>query len=180
MKHFYLPVLLLASFITINAQDNNQNNSTNFNEVKLNALFMVVGAVDISYERLLNEESGIGLEIFLPFDKEIKDEISYYISPYYRLYFGKKYASGFFLEGFGMLSSVKVNEITFFDNQANITGQETEDETNFALGIGVGGKWHTKNGFIGELSLGVGRNLIRSEYDNDFVGKIGITVGYRF
>ncbi len=168
--------------ISIFAQNDNtnQDNTQPLNEVKLNALFMVVGAVNISYERLLNEESGVGLEIFLPFDEDIKDGISYNVSPYYRLYFGKKYAAGFFLEGFGMLSSVKVNEITFFDNQANIIGQETEDETNFALGIGIGGKWYNKSGFIGELSFGIGRNLVSSEYDNDFVGKVGITIGYRF
>ena len=47
-------------------------------------------------------------------------------------------------------------------------------------GIGVGGKWVTNNGFIGELNLGVGRNLFNSNNIDDLVGKVAITLGYRF
>ena len=58
--------------------------------------------------------------------------------------FGKKYAAGFFVEGFGLLSSVKETFLNFGDdvffNEDNVT--------NFALGIGVGGKWVTKRGFL--------------------------------
>mgnify|MGYP006897130986 CR=1 FL=1 len=96
------------------------------------------------------------------------------------MYFGKKYAAGFFLEGFGMLSTVKVEELIFFNNQGIETGRQYGKETNFALGIGLGGKWVTNNGFIGELSLGVGRNILESNFDNEVVAKLGITVGYRF
>jgi hypothetical protein len=40
----------------------------------------------------------------------------------------------------------------------------------------------TGRGLLGELNLGFGRNLFNSNdfEDNDFVGKVGITVGYRF
>ena len=48
-------------------------------------------------------------------------------------------------------------------------------------GIGVGGKWVTKSGFVGELNLGFGRNLFNSENSNyNVVGKLAVTVGYRF
>lgn len=185
MKKIILAVSIFGIFMSSNAQENTQavnieNNTIRNNELKVNALFLVVGSVNFTYERLLSQESGLGLEVFLPFDEEIKDDIKYYISPYYRFYFGNKYASGFFLEGFGMLSEVRVNEIIYFNNNANITDIEYVDETNFALGIGLGGKWITNGGFIGELSLGIGRNLLSSDYDNEFVGKIGVTLGYRF
>ena len=53
--------------------------------------------------------------------------------------------------------------------------------TDFALGIGLGGKWLTKSGFIGELNFGIGRNLFNNNNtDNEIVGKAGITIGYRF
>lgn len=183
MKKTILTVLVLSIFITSKAQEAEQQDIADnpTSEIKLNALFMVVGAFDVSYEYLLNQESGLGIEVFLPFDEDIKDDINYYISPYYRLYFGKKYASGFFLEGFGMLNSVKETVVDFSDtNNPNITASE-ENITDFALGIGLGGKWITKSGFIGELNFGIGRNLFNSSNDGDeFVGKLGITLGYRF
>jgi hypothetical protein len=173
-------IMLFSTSLFSQEDDALKANANPTSEIKLNALFMVLGAFDITYEYLLNQESGLGLEVFIPFDDELSDDIDYYISPYYRMYFGEKYASGFFLEGFGMLNASTVNEIIFFDNQGNITRTEVEKETNFALGIGIGGKWYTKSGFIGELSLGIGRNLISSDYNNEIVGKVGITVGYRF
>lgn len=137
---------------------------------------MVLGAFEVTYERTLNEESGIGLTAFLPISEEVRNDIEYYISPYYRLYFGEKYAAGFFVEGFGMLNSTE-RSLSTNDEYTN----EEEFVTDFALGIGLGGKWITKSGFIGELSFGFGRNLFNTkETDDDFVGKGGITIGYRF
>ena len=181
MKNSILCTLLFLCSIGLYAQDDPtyDNDTEPSNEVKVNALYMVIGAVDVTYERLLNEESGVGLNVFLPFDEDIKDDIDYYISPYYRLYFGKKYASGFFLEGFGLLSSVKENTLALVAGDILVNREETV--TDFALGIGLGGKWVTNSGFIGEVSFGVGRNLFNSDdFNNDFVAKLGISVGYRF
>ena len=55
-----------------------------------------------------------------------------------------------------------------------------DNVTDFALGIGVGGKWVTKRGFLAELNFGFGRNLFNSDSNEDFIGKVGITLGYRF
>ncbi|WP_299116215.1 DUF3575 domain-containing protein [uncultured Winogradskyella sp.] len=171
MKKIFL-ILLCISFVSIQAQEQSESDVySGSHELKVNGLFLVVGAFDVTYEYLLNEESGLGINIFLPYDSEIKDDIQYYISPYYRFYFGKKPAAGFFLEGFGMLNSVESELFTSNDDYV----------TDFALGIGLGGKWVTKGGFVGELSFGLGRNLFTTnESDIDFVGKIGITLGYRF
>ncbi|WP_323787187.1 DUF3575 domain-containing protein [Psychroserpens sp.] len=185
MKKYILTTMSLMFFASLFAQDDQtrDDDALRSNEIKINALYTVVGAFDITYERLLNQESGVGLNVVLPYDKDIKDEINYYISPYYRIYFGNKYASGFFLEGFGMLHSTNYNEslglLDGFDPFIDIV-EIKKTETNFALGFGAGGKWYTKSGFVGELSFGVGRNLMESDYYSDFVGKIAITVGYRF
>jgi len=105
MKNYIFLAALSVSFFSGKAQEAQEISENKKHEVKLNAFFMVVGAFEPSYEYLLNEESGIGVSVFIPFDNDIKDDINYYISTYYRFYFGKKYAAGFFLEGFGMLNS---------------------------------------------------------------------------
>lgn len=178
MKNVLLLSFLMLSLFSINAQENEINdNDLKKNEIKINGLYLVLGAFEVTYERLLNEESGVGISVFLPFDEEINDDINYYISPYYRMYFGNKYAAGFFVEAFGLLSSVKETTVNYGDD---IFFNE-DDVTDFALGIGVGGKWVTKRGFLVELNFGVGRNLFNNNSSSeDFVGKIGITLGYRF
>jgi len=184
-KHMKKVVLAVSLFISLIgfSQENQEDkqNPIQQNEVKINALFLVVGAFEGTYERLLNEESGVGISVFLPFDDDI--DLKYYVSPYYRIYFGKKYASGFFVEGFGMLNSIRDSEIIFFDNFGNIISREENNTTDFALGIGVGGKWVTNRGMFAELNFGVGRNLFNSNNGNDineFVGKAAISIGYRF
>lgn len=175
-------ILLLASSILSFSQQNDQNliDSSKQNELKINGLYLVIGSFELTYERALNEESALGISAFLPFDEDIKDDINYYISPYYRFYFGKKYASGFFVEGFGMLNSVKEEEEVVL-SPPDLVGFDEVNTTDFALGIGLGGKWVTNRGFLAELNFGVGRNLFNSsDSDNEFVGKVGISVGFRF
>lgn len=182
MKKPFLLIVLLVSCFVSRAQEEPKSIVEDKNEVKLNALFMVVGAFEGAYEYLLNEESGVGVSVFLPFDEDIKDDINYYVSPYYRFYFGEKYAAGFFLEGFGMLNSTNWYGYEIIENEFESAIYKEETVTDFALGIGLGGKWITKRGLLGEINFGVGRNLFNSSDfdDNDFVAKLGITVGYRF
>ena len=175
MKKTPIVIAMLFSLIGF-SQENQENEESLFkqNEVKINGLYLVIGAFEGTYERLLNEESGVGISLFIPIENDI--DINYYVSPYYRFYFGNKYAGGFFLEGFGMLNSM--NEYDFFVVNDTSTKKTV---TDFALGIGLGGKWITKKGLVGEINFGVGRNLFNNEdsYD-EFVGKLGITIGYRF
>ncbi len=171
--------LLVLFTVFAQAQEKEQEETQqNFNELKLNALYAVVGAFEVTYERTLNAESAFGTSVLIPYENE-DSSLNYYLSPYYRFYFGKKYAAGFFVEGFGLLSSE--DRITgFFDTGNNFLTQ-TESVTDFALGIGLGGKWVSKKGFIGELNLGVGRNLFNAdETGTELIGKLGITVGWRF
>jgi len=174
MKSIILLSILVLSIFSAKAQDNETNDSDfKKNELKINGFYLVLGAFEGTFERILNEESAVGISLFLPIDKDVKDDIDYYISPYYRVYFGKKYAAGFFVEGFGMLNSTRNDNFGF--------SLEKNKTTDFALGLGFGGKWITKRGFIGELSFGVGRNLFNTnESGTEIIGKGGITIGYRF
>jgi len=144
------------------------------NEMKINAAFLVAGALEVSYERILNEESAFGASLFLAIDDDIDTKLMF--TPYYRYYFGKKPAAGFYAEGFGMLNNYESYKYNTVGNESRTTNR-----TDFALGFGIGGKWITKKGFIFEINGGVGRNLFNStDTDYEIVGRGGITFGYRF
>jgi hypothetical protein len=168
--------LLVLCTVLIQAQEK-EDTQKNYSEVKLNALYAVVGAFEVSYERTLNEETAFGASFLIPYES-IDSSLNYYFSPYYRHYFGKKHAAGFFVEGFGMLSSE--DRLTSFVGGVN-GGPQIDAITDFALGIGLGGKWVSKKGFVGELNLGIGRNLFNADQTGtELVAKLGITVGWRF
>jgi Protein of unknown function (DUF3575) len=158
---------------------------TKKDEIRLDPFYLVFGgALRASYERILNEESGVGVDLLLSNGKDINTTFS--ISPYYRFYFGRKPAAGFFFEGFGMYSSFKAREITSVNN-GNYLFSNNYIETNvsdFAVGFGLGGKWITRKGVIFELSAGVGRNLLNDytkyETGTRITGKGGLSIGYRF
>lgn len=154
------------------------------NELKGNALFLIIGAAEITYERLLNEESGVGVSLFVAYANNMDQKIN--LSPFYRFYFGKKPAAGFFVEGFGMLNSYSYNKYDYvvYDPYPLYTSSETitkDNRTDFALGFGLGSKWISKSGFLFEVNAGIGRNLFNSNDTNfTIVGRGGISMGYRF
>lgn len=172
MKKITLFLLLLVGSISI-AQEKEEIHPQDVNkkhELKINALTLLAAKwIDVSYERLIDEESSFGTAITINTDK-FETDLNYAITPYYRRYFSGKFARGFFVEGFGMLFSAEDNFL--FDNN-------NEDLTGLALGISVGGKFVSYKGFTTELVLGVGRNFLESK-NNEAVGRFGISVGYRF
>ncbi len=181
MKRLYLLVLLsiLISNFTFSQEEKNnitkKETLTRCHEIKLNGLFLILGAFEPSYEYILNEDSSLGISIFLPIGNDVKNDIRYSIAPYYRYFFGnKRNATGFFAEAFGMLNETN-RQIDLF----NIL--EDNFKTDFAFGFGFGGKWVNSRGFMFELSMGIGRNLFNNDdSDYEIVGRGGITLGYRF
>jgi len=175
MKKLVLALFILATTFSY-SKENNQSAFPK-NEIKGNALLLVAGAIEITYEHLLNEESGVGVSLFVAYSDDF--DTNFALTPYYRYYFGKKPAAGFFVEGFGMLNSY-TQPASDGDWFSNYEGPE-KDITDFALGFGLGSKWITKKGFLFEINAGVGRNLFNSsDTDYEIVGRVGITLGYRF
>jgi hypothetical protein len=172
MKKNTLLILLFVATLSI-AQEKEEIYPQDFNkkhELKINALTLLAAKwIDVSYEKLIDEESSFGTSVTINTDSDETD-LNYAITPYYRRYFSGKFARGFFVEGFGMLFSAEDNFL--FD-------RNNEDVTGFALGISIGGKFVSYKGFTTELVLGVGRNFLESE-NNEAVGRFGISVGYRF
>ena len=68
MKKILLLAVLVLTVFSVTAQENidtkEKNTTKNFNEVKLNGLFLVLGALELTYERTLNEESAVGMSFF--------------------------------------------------------------------------------------------------------------------
>lgn len=196
---FYLLLLLLFNpLIGIGQeisleQEETYRRDTAKNEISLNVLnILVFGALDVSYERILNDNSSVGIEMFskvfnknegedIDFSKAYKKDFSltgkfkYFLNEY-------KTASGFYVEGFLMMSN-GVNEVDV-DVKDPETGETRQVEvpleyTDIALGFGVGGKFVAKQGFLIDASFGLGRNLFHKD-SPDIVILPSVTVGYRF
>ena len=185
MKKITLLVVLLISTIST-AQEKEEKYPQDIDkkaEIKINALSLIaLASFDVSYERLLNKDSSFGVSLFYNFG-DINDDIyfpkTFSLTPYYRWFFSEtRFARGFFIEGFGMLNTYE-EEIYSYSSSYS-----TEKETNFALGISAGGKFITRSGFVAEIYLGVGRNLLSNNndnfIDNTIISRGGITIGYRF
>ncbi|MFD2518592.1 hypothetical protein [Salinimicrobium flavum] len=161
-------------------------------ELSLNVLnVLIFGALDASYEYVLNDHSTIGIDVFSKvFNKNEDDDVD--LSEVYAKDFsvttGFKYfykeensAWGFYAEGFGMLSDgVNEKEVEKVDGTGGTIYLDEELEyTDFALGFGIGGKFVAKQGFLIDVSFGLGRNLFHKD-SPDIVILPAVNVGYRF
>lgn len=188
MKKILLFISL--SFLSIGYGQENQTPDFKRNELKLNAPFLIAGAFDVTYERLINEESSVGASLLITFTDDWTQKFGF--TGFYRYYFGKKPAAGFFVEGFGSLNQFDNTDeepyygFDYYDYTIDYyDGSDYNEDviTDFALGFGLGSKWITKKGFVFEIYAGIGRNLFNdesSDYDTEIIGRGGINLGYRF
>lgn len=193
MKRLLLPVLLLFFCLNVQAQqedeDGERNNETGFlkdenfgkNELSINALSLIaVGALDISYERNINEDSSWSTEFWVQFNEEIADEFyrDIALTGKYKHFFSSNYARGFYVHAFGMISNGDYGEEFYYVGD-ELVEQEEMRFTDFALGFGIGGKLISSGGFKADFSGGIGRNLFNSNSPT-IVGQIMVNLGYRF
>ncbi|MDB4291991.1 DUF3575 domain-containing protein [Maribacter sp.] len=178
MKKFILFLCCIATFNLGQAQDNDRPQARN--ELKTNVTNLILlSFADLAYERLLNEESSVGVAILSNINQGsdndlIDDYREFSITPYYRQYFSRGYAKGFFVEGFGMYNRGDAND--FFGDDIISDNKYTD----FALGVSIGGKFVTRRGFMVELYGGLGRNLLNADFAPSLVGRGGVSLGYRF
>lgn len=169
MKKIFFTLLVLCLF-SVNAQETTK---TPKHEIKINALYAIMGMPEFGYEYLLNDESTIGIDVL--FSTEDWD-MNFALTPHYRFFFGEKIASGFFTEIFGMLNSTETERYSYMGSDDYYT---SNTETDFALGFAVGAKFVTKKSWTFEIFGGIGRNLLNSD-SQDFVPRGGISIGKRF
>lgn len=181
MKKLFLTSVLIFGMMSIKAQTD--DSSERKNEIILSPIELIAApALNISYERLLNENSGVGINALIDLDGDSDNSFSQF-SPYYRMYFGRNYASGFFIEGFVPVTTTK-DKIYYPDSGL----YSNNTRTTIGAGIGFGGKWIVKKNIVFEASVGIARRFgstkitagIYDEEPSKITGKGMLGVGYRF
>ena len=197
-KAFTLCTLILATGYYLSAQvvvvqdEPESPLPPTLNEVRLNLLAPVAfKAVSLEYERATTKvkDLGFGATISASFAQGEDYEASLFpafgVMPYARWYFGGKKLSmtrlnsGFFIEA---NTAVNFNRFTIKHyNPANEqTTSETKRSTSWGIGLGGGWKFVSRSNWSGEISLRVGRNLVKDEDFDDVYVHPAISVGYRF
>lgn len=156
------------------------------NEIKINSISLIaLGAIDVSYELLPNEESSFGIYLFYKPNNDFRNSDinrTFSLSPYYRIYFSSGYNKGFFIESFAAYYTGKeyiYSDSNYYDSYDR-TNATLERYHGLALGIGVGAKWITNRGFITEINFGLGRSFSGGPQDISLVARGGIIIGKRF
>lgn len=174
-------ILLITSFVSF-SQTIEVDENAGDNELKINMTNLIAFKwVDVTYERIINEESSFGVGVLVALDDEdtgLDEYRTFSLTPYYRHFFSNKYAEGFFVEAFAMLHSGK--DETYFDSlNGGLGGYEEDTYTDFAVGVSAGFKIVSRRGFVAEVYLGLGRDLLNKS-DLEVVGRGGLSIGYRF
>ena len=172
-------ILLFVSAVTF-AQKSENTSGKNRSEIKLNAFSLALGAIDFEFERTINKKSSIGFSILTNLDEfidgvSIKTETS--LSVFYRRYFGKKYASGFFVEGFGMYNRTPGTSVVSFGQLQFSSPDHIHD---FGKGAGIGYKWVSKNGLVLQSNFALGRNFFNASRGEEYIGRLGVSIGWSF
>ncbi|MEP7169455.1 MAG: DUF3575 domain-containing protein [Bacteroidota bacterium] len=150
------------------------------NEIKLNVGYLLGAFPEVSYERLINDESGAGISAGININNNNSDNhFRFGIIPHYRMYFGKKPAAGFFMEGNLAFYSQHVTSYNYYTYGVT-SYYEERNIFGFGAGIGIGGKFLSKKGVIAELLAGWGRNFVNTDHLDNNYPRFGISVGKRF
>ena len=193
MKKITTILCLAISAITF-AQEDTDDQPVNLNEInnkkhefRIDVLEgLIVPALDVSYEYVLSKYSGVGasVNVNLNNDDDIDFNQNFAFTGFYRQYFFNKKdygARGFFAEGLLQYASGDSDAIFDIIADGQVTSRSTDTWNKFGVGVSIGQKWVSRNGFVLELSLGGGRYL-GGDDDNSPEGfaRGGISFGYRF
>ena len=173
MRKKILP-LILISFIGFHSFGQN-------NEVKFNIVSAIAGYPELTYEKIIDDNISIGASAAVSVEKA-EDMLSRYsLTPYSRLYFGKKKSNGFFVEANMTLKGQRdLYYYGILDSSYNVVGTAKNDKrsTSFGFGAAIGVKLLTKKSAFAEIFAGGGRLFGSPIIDGYFRG--GITIGFRF
>ena len=175
MKYLYLSLFLALPFLSYGQENTVETNETTTNrkhELRLDILEAVaVPALEVNYEYVISKFSGAGAAVHFSFnDSDYLEFQKFAFTPYYRQYFFNKKdfgARGFFVEG--NLRIAHGDE--FFNGD--------ESCTQFGAGFALGQKWTSRNGFVFEISAGIGR-YFGSGNGPEVYPRGGFSAGYRF
>ena len=141
-------------------------------EIRFNLTNGIAGFPEINYERFITDNSGIGIAGALSLENKMNQSLRSLLLPYYRLYFGKGFASGFFIEGNLALATENIYGYTLGGPS------DYENKQFFGMGVAIGVKLLSRNGFVGEIYSGLGR-LYGNTQERSYP-RVGICLGKRW
>jgi len=171
LSTLFLSLLLIQGM----AQDESEKNFGR-HELKLNLVNLIVlENVELNYEYIAGDDFTVGLAANYWWDEF--SEFNFIIFPNARFYPSQAEAgTGFFTE-----LSIPIfgydDEDCFFSNNA-VTCLE-DNKVGIGVGVAAGYKLLSKNGFVAEIILGIGRDFDDST-SIDAIPRLGITFGKRF
>jgi hypothetical protein len=193
MKSRFILILLLSPWVvfqtyaqslTPSEADSNASPDLAQTELRINALSLLVGpALDISYEHVLSNSSGLGGSLLLNFSGDNYGSQKVALSPFYRFYFfdQKDYGSrGLFVEGFSSFALVEPYTEWVELRDGSYVEQDQSNKFQWSIGFSAGRKWINERGFSFEIFLGVGRYLLNTEATDEVHPRIGASLGKRF
>lgn len=173
MKNLVLFIILLAVGYTSNAQAYRER-SYNDHELRFNmGRFLATTALEASYEYYFTPDTSIGGTAYFNGDG-LGRTGNFGIGPNLRAYFGYNPKSGIFAEAFGL----------YYTGETDITnnlGARNNDYSTTAIGLGLGKKWSTFGQKLTmEIYGGLGRNINQQEFQDAFMYRGGLSLGFRF
>ncbi|SFS60455.1 hypothetical protein [Sphingobacterium wenxiniae] len=176
-------ILLLVSLLALSwgsyGQESRQERAlARKNHLMIDPIVLIAGPIlNVSYERALNEDLGVGLHSLLGLGA--MDEMVQF-SPFARFYLGGSHGAGFFMEGFVPVTNME-DDYQTYNPEGDYYTIVRDKKTSVGLGIGLGGKWLLKRNLMLEVSGGIGRKLInKGVHSESITGKWMIGFGYAF
>lgn len=185
MKRILTVLVIFAAFSFANAQQEEIPTFNKKNEIKFNLPTAIFGSFpEITYERIISEDFTIGASVGFSVESESSyAEMDFMAIPYARWFFGgntkamQKYAAGFFIEANAAVVSGKKD--VYYAEKPGGKEQKRygDDYTGVGLGVAIGWKKVTKSNWVGEIFLGVGKQMTSH---SEAYPRVGITIGKRF
>ncbi len=150
------------------------------NEIKINLLTTLFGIPEVSYERIVANNRSAGISMFFTSSTKYID-FNFGAIPYYRVYFAKRKASGFFIEANTAILNLpeKTKGASIITPSGTYYSSKIVNKTVFGIGGAIGGKFLTRAGFTGEIYLGA-EKVLPDTKSVAFYPRIGYTLGKRF
>lgn len=192
-------IILLSAFALVfwgvTAQEEKAPKNFLKNEFRINAFnLLLFKSFDVTYERAITAESSFGINTMFSLQgKERFDDGDYIyyhegftLTPYYRLYFGKKPYAGFFGEAFAVFASGQYDywEYDYYPcydcYSVGDYGYSLKSFTEFGVGLGFGVKLIRRPNFIVNIHGGAARNFLNSAYGPAVTPRASISFGWRY
>ncbi len=180
-KIISISMFMLAVSVGIAQKSSREFDTTRNNEIRISLTNAIAGLPEINYERILEDNMSMGIAVSASLESPENMIMRWQVIPNYRLYFGKKRATGFFIEGnMAIIGQRDKYSVARYSGMFDSVYYSNYDDRSISVGFGaaIGVKLTTRNNFVGEIFAGGGRlfgNALTDGY-----ARVGILLGKRF